>query len=271
MRSIRFWRRLAVWLPLLVPAAARAQVPVIPINPFADVASEMPSGEVFGDTVLPAAPRRRVRRLQVGAYAAHWQFAPIKDKSLGNVRERLTVDTSYLVGLDYFVSRDLSLGGWLNPLHGPEFALEPGARSEFKVADIDASFGDVHATDYPPVDRQRSWSLQVGFSHIHYDVDVIPGLEETGSSDFIFKQSSLNFWLNKVQAVGVRRLRGRRRLIRVFGSVGYYTSSQFERAWNIILGGAVPITDQLSFSSSVWFNDLDNTNTRVTAGLSGSF
>jgi hypothetical protein len=271
MRDIRFWRRLAVWVPLLAPAAARAQVPVIPINPFADVASETPSGEVFGDTVLPEAPKRRVRRLQVGAYAAHWEFAPIQDKSLGNVSERLTVDTSYLIGLDYFISRELSLGGWLNPLHGSEFALEPGARSEFKVADVDASFGDVHATYYPPIDRQKSWSLQIGFSHIHYDVDVVQGLEETGASDFVVKQSSLNFWLNKVQAVGSRRIGGRRRLIRVFGSLGYYTSSQFDRAWNIIFGGAVPLTEQLSFSSSVWFNDLGDTNTRVTAGLAGSF
>jgi hypothetical protein len=265
------WGKLVVLGLLLAPAAAHAQVPVIPVNPFVDVPSDLPSGELFGDTVLPPAPKRRVRRLQVGAYAAEWQFAPLKDKRLQTVRERLEVDTSYLLGLDYFVTRDLSVGGWLNPLHGPEFALERGARSEFKVADIDARFWDVHATYYLPGDRKKTWSLQMGSSHIHYDVDVVGGLEETGLKDFVFKQSSLNFWLNKTQEVGARRLRGRRRLIRVFGSVGYYTSSQFDRAWNIIVGGAVPLTDRLSFSSSVWFNDLNDTNTRVTAGLSTSF
>jgi hypothetical protein len=209
-----------------------------------------------------------VRRLQVGAYLAEWQFAPLKVQS---ARERLEVDTSYLVGLDYFLSPDLSIGAWLNPLHGPERATERGARTSFKVADVDASFRDVHATYYLPGDRQKSWSLQVGFSHLHYDVNVIPGLEELGIHDFTFKQSSLNAWLNKTQEVGGRHIGGRWRPILLFGSVGYYTSSQFDRSWNLIFGGAVPLTEALTLSSTVWFNDLNDTNTRVTAGMTASF
>jgi len=48
----------------------------------------------------------RFRRPQVGAYAVHGEFAPVR---VQGTRERLKVGISYLIGLDSFVSRGLSL------------------------------------------------------------------------------------------------------------------------------------------------------------------
>jgi hypothetical protein len=241
-------------IALLAQSVACAQVFTVPPNPF------------------PQAPRgagaEKRQRLQFGAYLALWDFAPIA--APGAESERVDADSSPLVTADYSLTRSWSLGGWWNPLQG-DLLAKPATGPQFKAAAFDASFWNVHATYYLPEKWAPGWSAQAGFSQLHYDVDVIQALRAVGAKNFGVTFSSLNIWVNKSQEVGTRRVHGRRRPISLFGSFGYYTSSQFDRALNVILGGALPLSPHLRLSSSVWFNDLDDLNTRVTVGLDGDF
>lgn len=253
MRSLKGWGCLPVLISLLAPGAARAQIFTVPSNPFPQARS---------------GTRPRLERLQVGVYAALWEFAPLKVS--GTSSERLNADPSPLITVDYFISEKLSVGGWWNPFSGDVEARNTAGRN-FKAADTDSSFWDLHAAYYLSRRRANGWSIQGGFSHLRNNVKVVQALRDVGVRSFAASSSSLNIWVNRTQQVGSRRVRREHRPISLFGSVGYYPSSQFDHAANIIVGGTAPLAAHLSLSSSVWFNSLDHTNTRVTVGLAGSF
>jgi hypothetical protein len=249
---------LAALLGVLAPSPAQAQIFTPTINPFL----AMPPG-------LRPPGTARIGRLQVGAYLALWDFAPVD--VAGVQSEKIKADASPLLTGDYFVNKHLSVGGWWNPFGGKLDARETAGGPEFKVADIDANFWEAHATYYPSARQGDGWSFQAGFTRLHYDVSVIPALREVGVRDFGASFSSLDFWVHRTQQVGTVSIHGERRPIRVFASAGYHTSSQFDRAVNVLVGGSIPISSRLSLSSSVWLHDVGNTNTRVTVGLAGSF
>jgi hypothetical protein len=254
MQSVKGLSCPLVLLALMTAPAARAQTFSPANNPFSRAAPGV-------------APRKE--QLQFGAYLTVWDFSPIRVPGVQS--EKLQADPGPLITGDYFVTRCLSLGGWWNPFSGEVEARETPRGRAFKVADSETSFWNVHATYYPPEHWARGWSIQAGFSHLRHNVDVIQGLREVGVPNFAVNSSSLDIWLNRTQKVGFRRVQDQRVPISLFASAGYYTSSQFDRAVNVIVGGSLPMARHLSLNSSVWFNSLDRTNTRVTAGLAGSF
>lgn len=221
--------------------------------------------------MLPANPRDR---LQTATYLAQWEFPPIPGDELPEsvASETLRPSAGPLLTVDYFLGRHLSIGGWWNRVSGDISMRELGGERDLPVATTDADFSDLHVTYYFPERQGNGWSIQAGYSRLHYDVKLISGLQITsGEPGYGVTFTSPNVWINRTQRIGLRRIGGRRRSMRVFGSLGYHSSTDFKRAWNLMLGGTVPLSQQLSFSGSVWFNRANQTSTRVTVGLTGSF
>lgn len=220
--------------------------------------------------ILPPNPRDR---LQTASYLAQWEFPPISGDELPFQVESqsLKADAGPLLTMDYFLRRHLSVGFWWNRVSGEIAMQERGSRLALKLADAEADFWDIHVTYYFPERRGSGWSVQAGFNRLHYEVTPVFGLQRVGrpSSEITF--TSPNIWVNHSQRVGIRNIGGRRRSIRLFGSLGYHTSAEFERSVDLMIGGALPVTRRLTLSSSVWLNDLHKTSTRVTIGLTGAF
>lgn len=213
----------------------------------------------------------RFDRVQIGTFMAQWDI-PLANVASASSAIELETEPSALVTADYFLTRRLSVGGWWNP-RSAELALTgavPGGR--LKLADVKTNFWDAHLTyalpDSSPL--TRGVSFQFGYSGLHYDINLTSAVQ--GGRNSAFSLHSPNLWVNKSQRVWQPMVRGERRPVTLFGSVGYYTSADFDHDWNVILGGSFYLTRHLSLTSSVWFNGLDErTNTRVTAGLAGSF
>jgi hypothetical protein len=240
---------------MLLPAAAQAQV--------------FTAGSLFftPDPSLPAS--QRFGRFLVGAYVASWDFAEIPVAGAADLD--LEPSLSPLITVDYFLTRRLSIGGWYNPISG-ELNGRLGS-TKFKLADEDALFTDFHATYYL-ADRPltRGVSIQAGYSVYHYDLEVAPVLRQLGARNLAFTEFSPNIWVNKTQQLGAPEIRGRRYPVALFGSFGYYTSTDFDTDVNLIFGTTVQLRKSLNLNASVWLNGLDSDqHIRVTAGFSGRF
>lgn len=207
-----------------------------------------------------------VERLQLGAYLAQWDFPSFPS---GGISVRTDTRASALLTLDYFATPSLSLGGFWNRIPG---SLHQSERTDLpgRIADFEGDFWDVHATYYFPDRTVRGWSVQVGYSTFHLDVDLAPALRNAGAQNFAVTTHSPSIWIANSQVGAARDPKGGRRT-GVFGSLGYYTSSEFDKAWNVIVGGSWSFSPHLGLSGSVWINNLDDPEIRTSVGLTARF
>lgn len=270
MKVLRVLVGAAAAAALLAPGAARAQLLVQTENPFAPREAEAPA----------EARKPPSRRLVIGAFWTDWENVPSRplrkiQSDFAALGLPLSFDSgsSALLTADYFVTRDLSIGGWWNPQSG---TLEGASALGFLRASVQSNFWDVHATYY--MDRLSRWtrglSFQVGFTGLNTDIDGTAGVTAGPlfSIEDAISSYSTNLWLNYNRQVAAPEFRGRRHPLSLFASVGYYTSTQFDNDWNLILGGSLALNDTLSLGGSIWINGLGKTNNdRVTVGLIGRF
>lgn len=157
--------------------------------------------------------------------------------------------------------------------------LKQSARPDLpaKIADSDANFWDVHLIHHPQAEWAKGWAVQVGYSAISYDIDYAPsdrppppllGSVSSRRTGQTFK--SPNVWITWTRPV-VGRGRGSAKPggSYVWISAGYSTSSQFDHETNLLLGASVALSRRLSLDGSVWLNNLESINTRLTAGFVG--
>ena len=249
MRSIRCGIGLPALIALLTSSPAQAQVFAPSVNPFSRPQQGKPP---------------RWERWRVAAYAVLWDYP---SRAGGGGQAESDYDPGALITGDYFLTKNLSLGGYWNRFTGEVrltgASVDPALRGQ-TVADAAGTAWDAHATYYPSGKTARGWSIQVGYTTLkndfHYNQQLLPLPPQHES------RQGLGIWLNGSRAIGARSFAGSRRPIALFGSVGYYTSNL--GAANAILGGSLPITRRLSLSASVWRNA---SRTRTTFGLSGSF
>lgn len=199
-------------------------------------------------------------------------------------------EASALLTADYQVSKHLSVGGWWNPqntsVRGSKripITLAQGTAivSADYISRQSADLYDLHAIYNPQLEGFRGLSFQAGFSGAHTNSAtalVFSFTSPSGQSisqgvrgEESFSNRSFNLWLNGASRVASPRFRGKPRPVTLFGSFGYYTSSQFNNATNLITGLSVDLAPSLALSGSVWLNDLSRINKRVTVGLSGKF
>lgn len=243
----------ALALLLLFPSSASAQ--------------KFAAGSFFFEPGMAGANRYRFHRLELGAYFAAWDFAPTALNQVAAIE--LEADPGPLVTLDYHLSQRWSIGGWVNPISAEVTGLHQGRR--LKLADQDMLFWDIHAA-YALPDRPltRGVTVQLGYSALSNEVEVTPLLRLAGATDEAFTQTSPSLWINKVQHL--KTARGRRPGTSLFGSLGYYFTSDFDHDWNLIVGASVGLRDRLAANASLWLNGFDaDPRTRFTVGLTGYF
>ncbi len=260
MSGLRRWGPMAALVVLLAPGMARAQrfAPVLITSTYNPTGVSTPSG-VSG----PEEEAGRLDRLQVGAYLAMWDL--FKPKAPTGIQEvKFNAKSSALLTADYFLTRNVSIGGWYNSLE-EEVEVTPVGGQPFRQQAGTANFWDAHVTYYPK--KIQGLSVQLGYSEVAFkQVDLLSNTRIRPS----FKPHSWNVWANYSRPVG--RYKGRP--IAVFGSVGKYTGDKgkfFNAAWNAILGGSIGITRNLDLATSWWLFDFDKSSTRWTLGLNGHF
>jgi hypothetical protein len=218
------------------------------INPF-----ELPPEEISGG---------QLQKLQIGIYWTHWQLPGYEQ--YGATVSRDTIGTP-LFTADYFVTHNLSVGGWWNKIVADDNQTgRPGLPR--KLADVDVVFWDAHATYYLPEKRAKGWSVQLGYSSLHYDVHFVP---EVGGGNIVGTDRSVNLWITKTRGVGRRRA-SQRQPVYLYVSVGYIPSPSIGTT-NLIFGGSVAITPHVDLTGSVWLNDLEKVSVRSSVGLVGRF
>jgi hypothetical protein len=250
MARLRRWGGPAAWLLLLFPAAARAQFFTPPTNPLL--------------VRIARAPGEQVERLRAGAYAAQWTLGSYQS---AGATVRRDSSPGLLVSADYFLSEQVSIGGWWNRFSGSD---RQTGRPDLPrhVADFAVQFWDIHVTYYLPEAWAPGWSLQVGHTslHSHEELVLLLGGQSTGRTE-----DTLNLWIAKTQPLRARRALGSRHPVVLFGSIGYYPSASFHRAASLILGGSVDLSPRVSVSGSAWLEDLSDPDLRATVGLVGNF
>jgi hypothetical protein len=244
---------------LLAPLPAAAQQ-FNTFDPFAHLLTE------------PAAQTEKLRfeRFHFGAYLALWDYP---SETFDGLTLEFEAEPSPLLTADYFLTRNLSIGGWWNPVSARFVGSIPGASAT--LADIDAVSWDVHLTyhfsgAWGPLGR--GWSAQLGYSSDSYDVDVRPEfVDALGFSDDGFTDKSGNVWLNKSFRIGAPRVGRKPYPITLFGSAGYYFSDDYSRALSLLGGASIQLSRHLSLSGSIWFPDIRENVIRGTIGLTGRF
>jgi hypothetical protein len=206
-------------------------------------------------------------RFTLAVYMAEWQSqlplqvqvevtAPTLTK-LARVNIRSGFSFSPLLEGEYSMGRHWSLGFWYNPVRGGRghrrLVIERipiDLRLEY-----DTDLVDPHLTYY----AARGTSVQVGY---YWERGTIRDRGSRRLPEQQYTRQSANVWLT--QRLDVR---WGRRLVTPFLSLGYHSSSSLHHAASVMTGVAVTFNEQLSLSGSVWWLDLANPATRVTAGL----
>jgi hypothetical protein len=168
----------------------------------------------------------------------------------------------------YALDSRWSVGFWYNPVQ------DSSDQKVVQIADViqgyeterDADMADLHFT----YRGSRGLSGQVGYyyesARIKVRISDLQAVPTFRTQEANYTLGSLNVWVTQRLDVRAGRL-----LVTPFVSVGKHTSSQLKRAWSGMAGAGVTVNERLSLSGSVWWFDLDNPATRVTAGLEYRF
>jgi hypothetical protein len=204
-------------------------------------------------------------RFILALYAAQWEnpfrvtvrtiTIPQGQLVSGTFRVVASTPTSPLIEGSYALSRRWSVGLWYNPIRGERLqktVFLAGLPHSLNL-DRDTDLGDLHVV----YDAPHGFSAQIGYYRetgtIH-DRNQNININET--------LQSWNFWVT--QRLDVR---WRKHPVTPFISAGYHPSSGLNHAASILTGVAVAFNPRISLSTSLWFFDLANPATRVTAGL----
>jgi hypothetical protein len=277
MRCARVVGSLLALCALLAPGVAHAQI-------FSVYTPPKPT------ETTTAGKADKFRRLHIGTFLALWDSPPfqgnigVQSVSGGppmRVNLEASIDASPLITADYFIFRNLSVGGWWNPISGDADQTIAGTKVDLRFFD---NFYDFHATWYAPerVGFLPRWltsglSVQGGYSIQNIDLDAGPGtvLFENGvrTSDIGTTLTSPNVWVTKRFNLGTP-LRGREdRPISLFVQGGRYFSGEFETAWNIIGGATFVLNPKLSLSASYWrvMPRQGDDQSRISLGLTARY
>jgi hypothetical protein len=222
-------------------------------------------------------------RFTLAAYLANWKnpyqvrvraFSPALNSLglnpivTGQFRLISKATSSALFEGSYSLDSRWSVGFWYNPVQ------DSSEQKVVQIADVilgfdserDADLADLHFT----YRGSRGLSGQVGYYYESArirvrtsDLQALPNIETQRHS---YRLGSLNAWVTQRLDVRAGRL-----LLTPFVSAGKHTSSQLRRAWSAMAGAGVTVNERLSLSGSVWWFDLDDPATRVTAGLEYRF
>jgi hypothetical protein len=224
----------------------------------------LPVQESRANIFIPPQQPTRLKRLLLGAMYANWDVAGFSGgRGLGKVD--LSARSSPLITADYYLNDHLSVGAWYNPV-----GLS-GRVGGVTALDGTAHFWDAHATWY----FKHGLSVQSGLSHISENLKTTTtiGGSEPGTIALSRgrrlknNKTSVNLWLSKTQTV-THGLHG----LTLYGSFGYYPSSDFDHALNIIAGGSVGLLPNISLTGSVWWYNLQGqVETRATVGIAARF
>jgi hypothetical protein len=178
----------------------------------------------------------------------------------------LVADTpaSPLIEGKYVLSRRWSVGFWYNPIRNERL------RQTVRVAEVryplnlerDTDLADVHLI----YSGKRGLTAQLGYYREKGTIKDLNG--DLPRRDY--RLTSWNVWLTQRLDVMVpgRLISDRLDAHFIpFISAGYHTSADLNRAVSVLTGFAITFRERISLSSSVWFFDLSNIATRVTAGL----
>jgi hypothetical protein len=209
--------------------------------------------------------RHGIPRFILALYAAQWEnpfrvtvktiTIPQGQLVSGTFRVLASTPTSPLFEGSYMLTRRWSAGFWYNPIRGERLqktVFLAGLPHSLNL-DRDTDLADLHVA----YDAPHGLSAQIGYyreSGTIHDLNQNLATKET--------VQSWNFWVTQ-------RLDARwhTHLITPFVSAGYHPSAGLNHAVSILTGVAVTLNDRFSLSTSVWFFDLSNPATRVTAGL----
>jgi hypothetical protein len=301
MKCARVVGGLAALCALLAPGVAHAQIFSVYKPPSTREATR------------PGDKEAKFRRIQIGTFLALWDAPPADIRALGvftiptipgsptlPAEADVDLDASPLLTADFFITRNISVGGWWNPVSGsatarfilpPGFTVAPGS-TKFNFTD---NFYDFHGTYYFPEMTgligkiTRGMSIQAGYSIQNLDLDIQPGAlvpiafvdpNAVGgrSGDFGTTLTSPNVWITKSFDLG-NPLRSKKP-VSLFISGGKYFDSDFSQAWNIMGGATVKLRENLDLSASYWRvlprgnsvigSDLDD-QTRISVGLTARY
>jgi hypothetical protein len=290
---------LAALSALLAPVSARAEI-------FTDISTIREP--VAAGPEAPPKEEKRPKRLLISGQFAQWDHVPFTRPVIAGSGARplqdFRPDPGYLVTLDYGLSKRWSLGAWFN--HVPldvegkvgrnndggggdddgdddgDGEFEPtgtkgghgGRGRQATIGDFDANLWEFHGSYYLPEKFGENLSLQLGVIFADQNVDInglglrngwrAGGGNRRSNSDF---RVGGNLWLNKIQ-----RLTGGKHPISLFGGIGGQGFDGDNPHFQALLGASLGITENISLTSSFWWADIDgDSNSRITAGLSGRF
>jgi hypothetical protein len=254
MNAAPVWCCLAAAICLLCPTIADAQIFSPPIDRLVFLT-------------------QRVERLTVGTYWSQWEFPSVR---LAGFTAQQRTEPSPLLTADYFLTQDLAIGGWWNRIRGEDRQRQCLTLDE-KLGDFDFTVWDAHVTYHLPDQEPTGWAFQLGYGELKgrqrvnlptgFGCPPIPIPTTRRRFDDTFR--SLNFWVVNTQRLSGQAITSRHPVY-VYATAGYFTSPEFGHT-NLIVGGSVGLSPQISLSGSVWLNNLDNLSVRTTLGLVGQF
>jgi hypothetical protein len=245
----------ALAVSLLAPGTAHAVTFTESFAPLYPSGGEMKTDDKYG----------KFQRFRVGAFAAFWDFPnPLFDEN----------NPSPLLTAEYFVTRNISIGGWWNRQDG-DFGTAAARSIGFtRGGDYELTSWEVYvAYHFPDKPLTRGLSIQFGYSVGDLEIDFAGRTFDSFSG-----LKSVDFWLNKSQTIARPMFGGKPHPITLFGGVGYYPDGDaYWHGGSLIVGASFAINQHLSLTGSYWWVNLFDQNSgtdtieRFTVGLTGSF
>jgi len=283
MRHMKAWLGVTALALLLPQAAARAEI-------FQDY--EPVRQQLHQAMTDPNYKGKHVDRWLIGAYWAQWDASPFAEpfcapcfQALGGntakLQREFDPDAGFLVTLDYFLNEKWSIGGWYNHFDedvlGTVSIAKGGIPIQGQIGDSTVDLWEIHGSYYlPPKKWGSGVSLQLGVVFLDQSIDIDPAAAQGGwrinnkLNDDDLRVGG-NLWINKSQRITY--LGGKDRMpFSLFGGIGAQGFGGDSPHLQILIGGSIGLSKRIRASASAWFADIDSdSNTRITAGLNGSF